>query len=224
MFGMPLRRSCLTRVGRSAGKSFRRVFRMGATRQIRFGSEGQDDRSLGRKFGSVNRAYAVSDRISLRALDELVWSAITLFKVFLAKGEVVIPLADGSRLCFQVHPFWRSLPHDRLRPSVKTVDLKSAYKQLAVSPADRCLSIVTVKEPATGRAVGFESRTLLFGATSSVVSFNRVARLIQRVLIALQVLSCNYESHRGAIVLYCFCVKRLRCRNRQPNCLKPLLL
>ena len=32
------------------------------------------------------------------------------------------------------------------------------------------------------------------------------------------------ESHRGAIVLYCFCVKRLRCRNRQPNCLKPLLL
>ena len=34
----------------------------------------------------------------------------------------------------------------------------------------------------------------------------------------------HFESHRGAIVLYCFCVKRLRCRNRQPNCLKPLLL
>ena len=32
------------------------------------------------------------------------------------------------------------------------------------------------------------------------------------------------ETHRGAIDLYCFGVKRLRCRNRQPNCLKPLLL
>ena len=154
---------------------------------------------------SVNRAYAVSDRISLRALDELVWSAITLFKVFLAKGEVVIPLADGSRLCFQVHPFWRSLPHDRLQPSVKTVDLKSAYKQLAVSPADRCLSIVTVKDPASGQAVGFESRTLLFGATSSVVSFNRVARLVQRVLIALQVLSCNYFDDYPVIELLPLC-------------------
>ena len=99
----------------------------------RFGLVQKDDLAE----NSVNRAYAVSDRISLRALDELVWAAITLFKVFLAKGEVVIPLADGSRLCFQVHPFWRSLPHDRLQPSVKTVDLKSAYKQLAVSPADR---------------------------------------------------------------------------------------
>ena len=151
---------------------------------------------------SVNRAYAVSDRISLRALDELVWSAITLFKVFLAKGEVVIPLADGSRLCFQVHPFWRSLPHDRLQPSVKTVDLKSAYKQLAVSPADRCLSIVTVKDPASGQAVGFESRTLLFGATSSVVSFNRVARLVQRVLIAL---SCTYFDDYPVIELLPLC-------------------
>ena len=32
------------------------------------------------------------------------------------------------------------------------------------------------------------------------------------------------ETHRGAIDLYCFGVKRLRCRNRQPNCMKPLLL
>ncbi|CAE7218164.1 unnamed protein product [Symbiodinium sp. CCMP2592] len=130
---------------------------------------------------SVNRAYAVSDRIALRALDELVWLAITLFKIFMAKGEVSIPLSDGEHLRFPA-----------LQPSLKTVDLKSAYKQLAVSPRDRCLSIVTIKDPVSGLPFGFESRTLLFGATSSVVSFNRVARLIQRVLITLQVLACNY--------------------------------
>ncbi|CAE7679226.1 rad50 [Symbiodinium sp. CCMP2592] len=141
---------------------------------------------------SVNCAYAVSDRISLRALDELVWLAITLFKIFIAKGEVSIPLSDGDHLRFPVHSFWRALKPDALQPSLKTVDLKSAYKQLAASPRDRCLSIVAIKDPVSGLAFGFESRTLLFGATSSVVSFNRVARLLQRVLIALQVLACNY--------------------------------
>ncbi|CAE7218152.1 unnamed protein product [Symbiodinium sp. CCMP2592] len=141
---------------------------------------------------SVNCAYAVSDRISLRALDELVWLAITLFKIFIAKGEVSIPLSDGDHLRFPVHSFWRALKPDALQPSLKTVDLKSAYKQLAVSPRDRCLSIVAIKDPVSRLAFGFESRTLLFGATSSVVSFNRVARLLQRVLIALQVLACNY--------------------------------
>ncbi|CAE7733672.1 unnamed protein product [Symbiodinium sp. CCMP2592] len=141
---------------------------------------------------SVNRAYAVSDRIALRALDELVWLAITLFKIFMAKGEVSIPLSDGEHLRFPVHSFWRALKPEALQPSLKTVDLKSACKQLAVSPRDRCLSIVTIKDPVSGLPFGFESRTLLFGATSSVVSFNRVARLIQRVLITLQVLACNY--------------------------------
>ena len=64
----------------------------------------------GREFGKSGTGG--SDRISLRALDELVWTAVTLFSVFLAKGEVVIPLSDGSRLCFPVHPFWKSLPYD----------------------------------------------------------------------------------------------------------------
>ncbi|CAE7235571.1 unnamed protein product [Symbiodinium sp. CCMP2592] len=110
----------------------------------------------------------------------------------MAKGEVSIPLSDGEHLRFPVHSFWRALKPEALQPSLKTVDLKSAYKQLAVLPRDRCLSIVTIKDPVSGLPFGFESRTLLFGATSSVVSFNRVARLIQRVLITLQVLACNY--------------------------------
>ena len=125
----------------------------------------------------------------MRALDELVWTAIALFKIFVSKREVSIPLSDGSRLEFPVHQFWRSLKPEGLQPSVKTVDLKSAYKQLAVSPEDRCLSIVTARDLVSGLAFGYESRTLQFGATSSVVSFNRVARLVQRVLIALQVMA-----------------------------------
>ncbi|CAE7942418.1 unnamed protein product, partial [Symbiodinium necroappetens] len=93
---------------------------------------------------SVNRAYAVSDKISLRALDELVWTALTLFKIFLSKGEVAIPLSDGRLLRFPVHSFWR------------------------------CLSVVTVKDPVSGAVLGYESR------------------LLQRVLIELQVMASNY--------------------------------
>ncbi|CAE7258422.1 unnamed protein product [Symbiodinium sp. CCMP2456] len=154
---------------------------------------------------SVNRAYAVSDKISLRALDELVWTALTLFKIFLSKGEVAIPLSDGRLLRFPVHSFWRTLKPEGLQPSVKTVDLKSAYKQLAVLPADRCLSVVTIKDPVSGAALGYESWTLLFGATSSVVSFNRVARLLQRVLIELQVMASNYFDDYPVLELLPLC-------------------
>ena len=154
---------------------------------------------------SVNRAYAVSDKISLRALDELVWTALTLFRIFLTKGEVAIPLSSGQMLRFPVHSFWRTLKPEGLQPSIKTVDLKSAYKQLAVLPGDRCLSVVTVKDPMSGMALGFESRTLLFGATSSVTSFNRVARLLQRVLVELQVMAFNYFDDYPVLELLPLC-------------------
>ena len=154
---------------------------------------------------SVNQAYAVSDRISLRALDELVWMAITIFKVLASKGEVSIPLADGGLLRFHVHPFWRSISMKDLQPCIKTVDLKSAYKQLAIEPADRCLGVVSVRDPISGSAFGFESRTLVFGATSSVTSFNRVARLVQRVLLELQIISCNYFDDYPVLELLPLC-------------------
>ena len=92
-----------------------------------------------------------------------------------------------------------------LQPCIKTVDLKSAYKQLAIEPADRCLGVVSVRDPVSGSAFGFESRTLLFGATSSVTSFNRVARLIQRVFLELQVISCNYFDDYPVLELQPLC-------------------
>ena len=77
-------------------------------------------------------------------------------------------------------------------PLAKTVDLKSAYKQWALSPTDIPKAIFSLKQPGTGRVLGFECLTLPFGAISSVVEFNRIARLYQRVLHEVCVVAANY--------------------------------
>ena len=60
----------------------------------------------------------------------------------------------------------------------RTLDLKSAYKQLAIAPEDQWCSVLAVYSPAKQGVEYFISRALLFGSTSSVYAFNRVARSI----------------------------------------------
>jgi hypothetical protein len=60
----------------------------------------------------------------------------------------------------------------------KTIDLKSAYKQLFVKNSDRWASCISVYNPHTGKPSLFCQVTLPFGASSSVLHFNRVSRAI----------------------------------------------
>ena len=72
------------------------------------------------------------------------------------------------------------------------MDLKSAYKQFAIHPSDRRLSVLALKKPGTGEVAGFVSRTLPFGSTASVLHFNRAARLLHRIGLELDVAWTNY--------------------------------
>jgi hypothetical protein len=63
----------------------------------------------------------------------------------------------------------------------RTLDLKSAYKQLARHPADAALSVLAVWRPTGEGSELFLSRALPFGAVASVYAFNRVARGLKRV-------------------------------------------
>ena len=72
------------------------------------------------------------------------------------------------------------------------MDLKSAYKQFAIHPSDRRLSVLALKKPETGEVAGFVSRTLPFGSTASVLHFNRAARLLHRIGLELDVAWTNY--------------------------------
>ena len=66
----------------------------------------------------------------------------------------------------------------------RTLDLKSAYKQLAVSP-DQFVRALVAYGPVLKRPAYFIINALPFGATSSVYSFNRVAKSLWHIMVAL---------------------------------------
>ena len=106
-----------------------------------------------------------------------------------ASGVIRLRMSDGNVLEGPVNQQWKG---NSEKIVTKTVDLKSAYKQLAIHPAEQKRSVISVKNPETGEVFGFVSRTLPFGAAAAVLAFNRVARLIWRILIEAGILCANY--------------------------------
>ena len=64
----------------------------------------------------------------------------------------------------------------------RCLDLKSAYKQIHLNGTDRQNAVLTVLEPDTNEVKFFISNVLPFGATGSVMSFNRVARALRDLM------------------------------------------
>ena len=139
----------------------------------------------------VNSCYSVVEKIDLRALDETVWVCAAFLRSTLATGAVDFELSDGTKIRGKVRTFWRRKT-GAADVKIKTVDLASAYKQLGLSEIDRSKAVVSLRKPGTREVYGFVCNTLPFGATSSVICFNRFARLTQRILVALNVVSLNY--------------------------------
>ncbi|CAE7242070.1 unnamed protein product [Symbiodinium sp. CCMP2592] len=139
----------------------------------------------------ANSAFAACDKLTLRAFDELIWCATYIMRALVQKGSVHLVLSCGRVISGPLHDFWR-IKTDRARPLLKTIDLKAAYKQLPLHPEHRRFCVVGLKHPDTGQVRGYTSRVLPFGAAGSVTCFNRVARLIQRILQEAWILNCNY--------------------------------
>ena len=137
----------------------------------------------------VNQAFGYADKIDLRALDELVWVLRAWTTWVLRRGSVEVTLESGEVLVGSVHEAWNE---STARPLLTTMDLHAAYKQLALSPSARSMSVVVLMDP-TKRSVGcFVGKALPFGSTASVVFFNRLARLIWRLGLELYLPWCNY--------------------------------
>eukprot|EP00439_Symbiodinium_sp_Y106_P005317 s10015_g1.t1 len=73
----------------------------------------------------------------------------------------------------------------------KTLDLTKAYKQLPILPTHRdlCVILVADKDNATQYYIG---NALVFGATSAVFSFNRVARSLWFLISKLMQVPCCF--------------------------------
>eukprot|EP00435_Cladocopium_sp_Y103_P001065 s5055_g1.t1 len=138
----------------------------------------------------VNSAYTVCEKINLRALDETIWMSLTLMRLVRDKGGFSFTLSDGSTISGKVHKSWYDPTIGT--PYVKTMDLKSAYKQWAIAPCDVAKAVLALKNPKDDVVYGYECLTLPFGSVASVICFNRIARLYQRILNHVSILAANY--------------------------------
>ena len=137
----------------------------------------------------VNSAFGYSDKLDLRTLDQVIWCAAAVVRC-LHEGTVEFFLSDGSVLSGRLHEAYRNV--DDGKPVISVLDLASAYKQFALSPSCRLMSIITLREPSTGQCKCFEGRVLPFGATASVVHFHRISKFLQAIGFQCLVLWGNY--------------------------------
>ena len=151
----------------------------------------------------VNSSFGYLEKIQLKALDEIIWIASCFVKFCLHEERFDFVLQDGGRMCGAVHERWKSVDTSGAILHAKTVDLRSAYKQLAIHPCDRKISVLALKDPSKDNVFGFVSKTLPFGSTASVLHFNRVSRLIHRLGLQLDVPWANYYDDYPVVDFVC---------------------
>ena len=141
------------------------------------------------KENRLNEAFSSSERIDLHAVDHLVWSAMMVLNCSLHRRDMHFKLDDGTELSGPVHSGWSHAKEDLL---ITAFDLESAYKQLPLNPQERDCTVVSLANPKDGSPACFIMNTLPFGSVASVLHFNRVARLIWRIGLELNVWWTNY--------------------------------
>ena len=130
------------------------------------------------KESMLNQTFGSFEKIELRAMEHVLWCLVVLSKCLKVGGEVVFSLSNGSELRGYVHRDWMDRP-----PEVKAtcIDLKSAYKQLALHPDEYRRTVVSLWNVDAIRPSCFLMRTLPFGASASVHHFLRISYFIHAV-------------------------------------------
>jgi len=141
------------------------------------------------KENRVNEAFSSTERASLYALDHLVWISIFLARLYNEGGEFSFELQDGTRLSGFAHKDWLESGSDL---KVTAMDLKSAYKQLPLSPKDSDKAVISLWSEEHQDVRCFECATLPFGASASVHNFLRVSSFLQAAGCALGLLWTSY--------------------------------
>ena len=126
----------------------------------------------------VNGAFGYADKLDLRTLDQIIWVGAAIARALMDK-RVVFHLKDGTILGAPVHSSYLSDSHGQ--PLISVLDLSNAYKQFALHPECRRYAVIALKSPIDQSLQCFEGRVLPFGATASVVHFNRCSRLLQHI-------------------------------------------
>jgi hypothetical protein len=125
---------------------------------------------------NINLAYGFCDKLQLMDVDSIA-ASIRIIEHIVVDRPSVVKHPDGHLREIAIHDEW--LTDNRLSQwQGAALDLKSAYKQIAIAPEQRWSNIISVFDPTTQQAALFVQNTLPFGATSSVMIFNRIARFL----------------------------------------------
>ena len=125
---------------------------------------------------ALNSAYSCFNKLQQMDMDAVVSLSHTILQTLFCTGDggFNIPLSNGEILSGRVHRSWGC----KCALVGRTLDLTAAYKQLAVSPDQGFVRVLTAYDP-------FVINALPFGATSSVYGFNRVAKSLWRIMASL---------------------------------------
>ena len=124
------------------------------------------------KESLINSAFTSLDRLCLHDIDFLTSLCMFTAEIASCGSEFSIVLSDGStKHGHKCQQFLEEVPWQ-----AKCFDLAKAYKQVPVSESSRKLGVLLVHKPETGTPVYFVTRSLPFGACSSVFAFNRISR------------------------------------------------
>ena len=94
----------------------------------------------------LSSAYSCYSKLTLMDMDAVVSMANTVLHAFSSKGGFSIMLSTGESIEGKVHPTW----HNDSTLLGRTLDLKSAYKRLAVSSEQGFVRVMTAYDPVRG--------------------------------------------------------------------------
>ena len=126
----------------------------------------------------VNSAWGSHEKLNLLDADSLAALVRLIEKVYKHGGAEIV-LRSGEVITITLHKSWKACNSWRGR----NVDLKAAYKQLGVSQRTQWASVICVFDTDSRRPCILPQATLPFGSASSVLHFNRAARLIWRIAV-----------------------------------------
>ena len=116
-------------------------------------------------------------------MDSVVSLTHSILKAFKGSGDRTfkLKLGSGETLEGSVHKSWGKT----CSLVGRTLDLKAAYKQLAVSPDQGFARVLTAYDPIRRVPAFYIINALPFGATSGVYGFNRVAKSLWHIMVSL---------------------------------------
>ena len=119
----------------------------------------------------------------------IIWGFHLLDEVYKSGGSFSFTLSDGTVLEGHVHPEWMANATDL---KITAMDLKSAYKQLPLSPLDFDKSVVSLWSPDDRDVRCFECHVLPFGASASMHNFLHVSTFLQAAGCYLGIVLMSY--------------------------------